>query len=356
VRLRWFLLLVMALLAVSVPAAAEAGSKADPEPTWHGWPLWPLHSQHPIRGGFLDPRGSHLRPIFHTGIDISVRDNRPERGHPPGRTHRVYAVESGTVSTAADYGDVKCSYRSVRVGTWGYGHVDPVGVVSPGEHVEAGQQIGWTCRTLWHVHLAHWTAQDGNQVYVNPLRSGVLSPYTDTARPVIHGVRFSPPEQPTWQSFAGSIRSVVDVAPFDPSDLKGVVDVSASVSDPQSFRGWLAEFPRLRADQTPYSIRVTLASEDGTRILSAHPFRGDAVATGPALDGSIFAEGTEENLSSWFCLNLPNVYCAGTYWFHLLGNGWDTTTVPNGGYRICVDAYDAVLNHARRCVQVRVSN
>jgi murein DD-endopeptidase MepM/ murein hydrolase activator NlpD len=348
-----------ALVAPAAAAAPRPPVPDDASTAWQGWPLWPLHKQHPIRGGFLDPRGSHLRPIFHDGIDIAVRDDRPERGHPPDRTHRVYAVASGTVSVAPNVDQVKCNYRTVRVGNWGYGHVDPVGTVADGEHVEAGQQIGWSCRTLWHVHLGYWTTVAGRQVYVNPLRSGVLEPYVDTAKPKIGGIRFTPPSPSVaWASFVGSIESSLDVVPLDPSNLRGVVDVSASVSDPQSFRGWLAKFPRLRANQVPYSIRVSLTSDaDGDRVLAATVFDGGAVPSDPSLDGAIFAAGTRENLPTWYCLNYPNVYCAGAYWFHLFGSGgWDTRTVPNGRYRLCVDAYDAVLNHARSCVSVTVAN
>lgn len=344
--------------ALATPAAAAPGP-VDPASVWHGWPVWPLHGQHPIRGGFLDPRGSHLRPIFHNGIDIAVRDDRPERGHPLDRTHRVYAVAAGTVSIAPNVDELKCNYRTVRVGDWGYGHVDPVGTVTNGEHVEPGQQIGWSCRTLWHVHLAHWTEVGGRQLYVNPLRSGVLEPYVDTAKPRIGGIRFTPPSPSiAWASFVGTIESSLDVVPLDPANLRGVVDVSASVSDPQSFRGWLAAFPRLRANQVPYEIRVSVTSEsDGERVLDANVFDGSTVPSDPSLDGTIFAAGTRENLPTWFCLNYPNVYCAGTYWFHLFGGGgWDTRTVPNGRYRLCVDAYDAVLNHARSCVSVAVAN
>lgn len=348
--------------AIAAPAAAvpePTPAPPDASPGWQGWPLWPLHKQHPIRGGFLDPRGSHLRPIFHNGIDIAVRDDRPERGHPLDRTHRVYAVESGTVSFAPDVDQVKCNYRVVRIGDWGYGHVDPVGTVTDGEHVEAGQQIGWSCRTLWHVHLAHWVDVDGHTIYLNPLRSGVLEPYVDTAKPRIGGIRFTPPAPDVhWASFAGSIVSSLAVVPLDPANLRGVVDVSASVSDPQSFHGWLAKFPRLRANQVPYSIRVSVTNlADGARVLGRNVLDGGLIAPDPSLDGAIFAAGTHENLPTWYCLNYPNVYCAGEYWFHLFGSdGWDTRTVPDGRYRLCVDAFDVVLNHARSCVGVTVAN
>ena len=60
---------------------------------WRGWPVLPLKRQHPIRGSFLDPRPDRRRgAIYHEGVDVAVRDDRPERGAPRGRTHRVYAV------------------------------------------------------------------------------------------------------------------------------------------------------------------------------------------------------------------------------------------------------------------------
>ena len=340
-------------------AAGASPPQVDDQPMWRGWPVWPLHRQHPIRGGFMDPRGSNQKPIFHNGIDISVRDGRPERGHPYDRTHRVYAVEPGTVSTAPNVDDLACHYRSVRVGSFVYGHTDPVGTVQPGQHVDAGEQIGWTCRTLYHVHLAHATTIGGRQVWDNPLKTGVLRPYVDTAPPAVHAIRFMPVAAPvTWFSWGGAINSRMDVAPLDRSHLQGTVSVDASVSDRQSFSGWLAQFPVLVADQVPYSVRVSVTREDdGLRVASGNPFRADSLPTDPGLNGTVFAGGTSENLPTWYCIDLRMTSgCAGTYWFHLFRGGWDTTTVPNGAYRVCVDAYDVVLNHARACVRATVAN
>ena len=70
--------------------------------TWRGWPVRPHRRQHPIRGSFLDPRPDpELGAIYHDGVDIAVRDDRPEAGHPPGRTHRVFAIEGGQVRVVA---------------------------------------------------------------------------------------------------------------------------------------------------------------------------------------------------------------------------------------------------------------
>jgi hypothetical protein len=48
---------------------------------FRGWPVRPHNRQHPVRGSFLDPRPDpQLGGIYHTGIDIAVRDDWPERG------------------------------------------------------------------------------------------------------------------------------------------------------------------------------------------------------------------------------------------------------------------------------------
>src|SRR5438270_2999224 len=56
---------------------------------WTGWPVAPVHRQHSIRSSFLDPRPGTLRrggeAAYHFGIDVTVRDDRPEPGAPPGR-------------------------------------------------------------------------------------------------------------------------------------------------------------------------------------------------------------------------------------------------------------------------------
>ena len=64
-----------------------------------------------------------------------------------GRTHRVYAIEGGVVEQATPPG--VCG--NVRVGHFGYGHVDAR--VEVGERVRAGQLIGWTCQGWWHLHV-----------------------------------------------------------------------------------------------------------------------------------------------------------------------------------------------------------
>jgi len=64
---------------VTVPGQLQAPQTYND--AWRGWPVLPLDRQHPIRGSFLDPRpDAELGSIYHDGIDIAVRDDRPERG------------------------------------------------------------------------------------------------------------------------------------------------------------------------------------------------------------------------------------------------------------------------------------
>ena len=138
-------------------------------------------------GGRFGPIGSSIRfagpssthapipsavHVYHEGMDIAVRDDRPERGAPPGRTHRVYAIEGGPVSFATPRG----RRGTVRIGHFGYGHVDAV--VSTGEIVAPGQHIGWTWEGGWHVHLSEFVFTTGASLVVNPLRpGGKLQPF-----------------------------------------------------------------------------------------------------------------------------------------------------------------------------------
>ena len=154
----------------------------------------PHDRQHPIRGSFLDPRPDpELGAIYHDGIDVAVRDDRPERGAPAGRTHRVYAIEGGPVFLATPRG----ARGFARIGHFGYGHIDPV--VQMGETVAPGQHIGWTCMGDWHLHLSEFVFTSGPSLVVNPLRpGGKLRPYVDTARPEIREIRFYTPATPAW--------------------------------------------------------------------------------------------------------------------------------------------------------------
>jgi len=324
--------------------------------TWRGWPVSPRDRQHPIRGSFLDPRPDpELGAVYHDGVDIAVRDDRPERGAPRGRTHRVYAIEGGPVFLA--------TARGVRgfahIGHFGYGHIDAL--VQTGETVAPGQHIGWSCLGDWHVHLSEFVfAGDGGRIIVNPLRpAGKLDPYVDRAAPSIREIRFYTPANPVWGR-----RPSTSVARLPPAGrrlaadaLSDRVDVRVRTSDPQSFSGWFEELPHLAAPHHPFRIAVTIVSlATGKTVRRREVFRADQLL---GLDaGRHFAPGTEQNLPANGCMSLHrSVRCDGVYWFRLFPlRYWDTTRIPDGRYRLRVRVWDVAGNLSRAEVVVRIAN
>ncbi|MBA2742434.1 MAG: hypothetical protein H0U46_10535 [Actinobacteria bacterium] len=322
--------------------------------TFRGWPVKPQSRQHPIRGSFLDPRPDPDEgAIYHDGVDIAVRDDRPETGAPANRTHRVFAIEGGPVLLATPRG----ARGFVHAAHFGYGHIDPV--VSTGETVTPGQQVGWTCEGDWHVHLSEFLFTTGQKISVNPLRpGGKLRPYVDTAPPEIHEIRFYSVASPKW-----SRRPTTSVALLPQAGkrlarraLFGRVDVRARVSDPQSFVGWLHEHPQLAAPHHPFRLVVTIVSLELDRIVRRREaFRAEQVLDQPA--GLHFAPGTDQNLPARGGMQRHReLRSNGIYWFRLFPHGWDTTRLPDGRYEVRVRAWDVAGNVARSVVPVTIAN
>lgn len=324
--------------------------------TWRGWPVKPHTRQHPIRGSFLDPRPDPQRgAIYHDGVDIAVRDDRPERRAPPGRTHRVYAVEGGPVFLATP--------RGVRgfahIGHFGYGHIDAL--VLTGEVVTPGQHIGWTCKGDWHVHLSEFIFMgNGGRLVVNPLRAGgKLHPYVDGAAPEIREIRFYTPATPAWARRPNTSVARLPHAGqrLNRKGLFGLVDVRVRVRDPQTFIGWFRELPWLAAPHHPFRVAVTIVQlATGRVIRRTEVFRAEQVLDLPA--GRHFAPGTEQNLPANGCMSLHrSVGCDGIYWFRLFPlRYWDTTSLPDGRYRLRVRAWDIAGNVSTAGAAVTIAN
>jgi hypothetical protein len=337
-----------------VPGKLDALQSYDD--AWRGWPVLPLHAQHPIRGSFLDPRpDATLGAVYHTGVDVAVRDDRPEAGAPAGRTHRVHAIEGGRVHEATRRGI--CGF--VRAGHFGYGHVDAV--VEPGQTVEAGQHIGWTCHGYWHVHLSEFVfTADGGRLVVNPLRrDGKLHPYVDRAAPRIHEIRFHTPAAPGWRRRPATTVALLPQAGrrLNKAALTGRVDVRARVSDPQSFIGWFRELPELAAPHHPFRLSVTIVRlATGRVVRRREAFVAEQVLDLPA--GQHFAPGTEQNLPANGCLLFHRVKrCDGIYWFRLFPRPyWDTTRLPDGRYRLRIRAWDVAGNLSKADTTVTLRN
>ena len=314
---------------------------------YRGWPVAPRNRQHPVRGSWLDPRRKEL---YHPGIDISVRDDRPERGAPPGRTHRVYALEGGPV-----WRIVKPRRPTeegiVRIGHFTYGHVEPV--VELGQEVQPGQLIAWTTKGEWHLHLSEWRfpgkknppprngGLDSRQIQVNPLDpEGKIAPYRDTAPPVIREFRFhqavdsaSPSRAATvWRTRHGSAVFPPGGTRLDPSRLSGLVDARAWIEDLQSFRSWFRDVPLLETDHHPARVHLHVdRAADGKRVVDRDVFKSD-VWPGPEapLRDQIpishhYAPGTRQNLRAHTAIRLDR-QGRGELWFRLFARRRTATT------------------------------
>jgi hypothetical protein len=328
--------------------------------TYRGWPVAPRKQQHPVRGSYLDPR---LGRKYHHGIDISVRDDQPAPGAPPGRAHKVFAVEGGTVwktiGPSAQRPD-----GLVRIAHFGYGHVDPI--VREGETVAPGQLIGWTVKGHWHVHLSEWIFPGGNRekrIPVNPLdRDGKIAPFRDLAAPVILEVRFSTPATPPWGSVEGRAVFPVAGATIAQTALKGLVDVRARIEDHQSFQGWFVSLPVLEAPHHPARVHITVVRlADGKVVIDRDAFScaGRLSPRGVPIS-SHYAPGTRQNLKAARAVDLDRPG-RGELWFRLFAkrNGppyWDTTRFANGPYALTIDAWDLVGNHSAHTVDVAIAN
>ena len=331
---------------------------------YRGWPVAPRHRQHPVRGSWRDPRTGE---IYHPGIDISVRDDRPERGAPAGRTHRVYALEGGPVWRVIKP-QRPTAEGIVRIGHFGYGHVLPV--VELGEHVEPGQLIGWTTKGEWHLHLTEWRFPGKKRdlgIPVNPLdREGKIAPYRDTAPPVIREIRFHRPVDSAWRTRNGSAVFSPGGALLDPSRLSGLVDVRARIEDRQSFRGWFRDVALLETDHHPARVHLAVhRADDGKRALDRDVFSSD-VWLGPEspLRNQIpishhYAPGTLQNLRARTAIRLDR-QGRGELWFRLFARRdryhWDTTAFRDGPYRLTVTAWDVVGNRAEESIDVAIAN
>ena len=325
-----------------------------------GWPVGPRSVQHPVRGSFLDPRGTDDNGLsgYHFGIDINVDDAHPDAGAPPRLSHRVYALESGVVSAPANVGARRCVNRRLDAGHFSYWHVSPI--VRPGQRIRAGQQIGWTCLGVWHVHLSEWQMFRGKRIWVNPLhRGGPLVPYVDTAPPVVAELRFVTPPARRWSP----TRSLVEpdsATRLRPSRLHGLVELRARVADPQSFLGFLSRHPSWPSSFTPYTVTVEIRDlRSGRLVMKRVSFRADQMTQTPYLVH--YAPGTIEDDNMQECVGPPPLpKCDGVTWLRPFSRFreefWDTRRVPNADYLVTVHAFDLGGNEGSKSSIVTVKN
>jgi hypothetical protein len=295
-----FPLVVAAALSAPQPAAAS-----------YGWPIWPFHDQHPVRGFFGDPRIG-LTPhgwvsSFHFGVDISAPDGAP-----------VYATLTGVVELRADRPET-VSVRGSGGTVFEYWHVVPT--VRAGQRVTAYRTVlGRVARGEGHVHFSE--LQGG--VYVNPLRRGALAPYIDRTAPTIRTFGFERDGRGLGRKgLAGRFDLVVEAV--DETPLAVAAPWNAKPVTPALVCWRIVG----RGRATPWRI----AADFRRTIPSASLF------------GAVYARWTRQNK--------PWRY--GRYRI-LLARGWDSASVPDGTYRLEVEATDTRGNRALDRVTFGIRN
>src|SRR4051794_16775164 len=145
------LLATLFALALGTPAVRTAGATDNTLNRSYGWPVAPFNRQHPIRGGFGDPRTLfHAPPTrdgvyngsgsfsFHQGVDISAADGTAVY---PVRDGVVISLNAERVFVASGDGD-----------RFEYWHI--AAAVKVGDHVTMDKTVlGRILRGSGHVHL-----------------------------------------------------------------------------------------------------------------------------------------------------------------------------------------------------------
>lgn len=300
------LVLLAALAALAVPHASAASGS-------YGWPLKPFDQQHPVRGFFGDPRigesadGHVESKTFHFGIDISAPDGTA-----------VYASTSGRIVWEPQRPET-IAIRAADGTVFAYWHIIPT--VHNGQYAVAYRTVlGRIAKSWGHVHFAELV--DGR--YVNPLRRGAITPYTDTTRPTIHTFSFER---------GGKALGV--------SRLSGRFDLVAETWDdtPMAVPGKWAGKPVM-----PAVIRWRIRSRnDATPWQTAADFSTTIPA--PNMFDAVFAPWTRQN----------HAWRAGRYRVQL-AHDWDSRGLPDGRHTLEVEAIDTRGNRARSSTVFSVSN
>lgn len=338
-----------------IPGALPPGFHYQYNDSWHGWPLEPVHQQHPVRGGFNDPRPGG----YHFGIDISADDAVHDSGAPRYGAHRVIAVDGGPVvaQTSSDFYAKACNNAHFVVGHFAYWHIIPT--VKLGQVIRAGQQIGWTCPGEWHIHLSEWQIFNGKLVWVNPLHpGGKLTPYSNRKRPQIGRLRFYSAPKRKWCPTT-SAQPSDDAKEIPLTHLQGAVELRVSVADPMPDKQFFNMLPpSFSGALSPYKVAVAVWSlTSGKLIFARTSFQSDLLLKTPFFWH--FAPGSREKEALGSCVKEIKP-CTGHLLFRPFSQGyptlWDTRHVPDGLYRVTVYAWNDRGLRSSRSASVLVAN
>jgi hypothetical protein len=268
------------------------------------WPLAPFDRAHPVRAHFNDPRISGKTKAFHFGIDISAPNGTP-----------VYAVAGGTVHLE--------DAQALSVGggglEFGYWHIVPA--VEHRQRVTRHQLLGHVAAPWLHVHFAERRG-DG---YRNPLRPAGLTPWRDSTRPKVTAVKFLRNGRELRADLLSGPVDVVAEA-YDTPPLKVPAPWNGLPVTPARIR-WrvLREDRVVRRWHTPIDFTKGMLPQDRFR--------------------SIYAPGTRQNHAG-----KPGLYR------FFLAKTWSTDRLPDGVYRLEVEASDLGGNVGTLAVPFALAN
>ena len=327
---------VVALLLAALGAVADTGpgspsaeAARTPIHSPYCWPVAPFNRQHPIRGGFGDPRTLfHAPPTrvglyhgagsfsFHQGVDISAPDGTA-----------VYPVVDGIVSSL-NAGRVFVD--SGNGNHFEYWHISPA--VQVGQHVTAERTVlGHILRGQGHVHL---TEVDAGRV-TDPLLPGHLTPYTDTTIPHVTSIDF---------------RRSDEASPEMPNFLRGTVQVIVEAYDTPTIPvpGIWNEMPI-----TPALVQWRVETWNGKVVVPARTAWDTRITLPSNVEfWRFYARGTFQNMAvfgkhySWLqpgCF----VFRAATL---------DTRKLPDNVYRLVVSVADVHGNHSSALLRFSIHN
>jgi len=268
------------------------------------WPLEPFDRAHPVRGYFNDPRISGSSRAFHFGIDIAAPNGTP-----------VFAVAGGTVHLENPRA-VSVAAAGVEFGYW---HIVPA--VTHLQRVSRHQLLGHIAAPWLHVHFA----ERRGGLYRNPLRPAGLEPWKDTSRPQVTAIRF--------------LRNGRELAP---AMVRGAVDVVAEAHDMPPLP---VPSPWAGLPVTPARIRWRVL-RSGNVVRRWHtPVDFSRTMIPKERFRSVYAPGTRQNHAG----------SPGLYRF-FLAHTWSTGLLPDGPYRLEVEASDLGGNAGFRSLAFTVAN
>ncbi|HST17512.1 MAG TPA: M23 family metallopeptidase [Gaiellaceae bacterium] len=324
-------LLLAALFATATSGvhSGAAHASATAAGRSYGWPVAPFNRQHPIRGGFGDPRTLYFEPptrstlmhptgsfSFHQGVDISAPDGTA-----------VYPVADGTVmSLNAD----RVFVSSGNGDRFEYWHIAPT--VKLGQQVTIDRTVlGHIIRGSGHVHLT----EVDHGVVTDPLLPGHLTPYRDTTKPEVTAIELRTSDE----SPAAMVNFV-----------RGSVSIVAEAYDTPTVPvpGEWADMP-----MTPALITWHLETWNG-KIKISEQVAWDTRQTIPsnAFFWRSYAKGTFQNMSVFgqhYSWGQP-----GCFRFRL--GTLNTLKLADNVYRLVVTAADVRGNRSSSSIRFSVHN